>query len=68
MTPICPDEKAVATAQAEAALAGILCTPSRDERGRRTVILRRGVWVREALIENFRAALEEAKHQEAAPA
>lgn len=40
---------------------GIAVTPSRTDRGERTVILVRGAWVREVSIEELCTALEEAK-------
>jgi hypothetical protein len=57
---IAPDTpKAVVTALAEAARAGILASAARDDRGRRTVILTHGAWTREVPPEGVAAALEE---------
>jgi hypothetical protein len=67
--PLAPMDKSLATACATAALHGILATPSRDDRGRATVILSAagGLWVREVLVCDLPAALTEAKQlQEAA--
>ncbi len=56
-----PPEKAIATACAAAALEGIVATPSRDELGRRTLILTRGVWTREVLVDQLQDAIAEAR-------
>jgi hypothetical protein len=61
-----PAEKAQSTACATALLAGILATPSRNERGQRTVILTKGPWTREILPEQLREALAEVRALEAA--
>lgn len=54
-------DKAMATACARAAIAGIEARPSRDEWGRRTLILTRGPWTREVRLEELADALAEAK-------
>jgi hypothetical protein len=59
--PALPPDKRAATACAVAAIHGIEATPSRDDHGRHTLILRRGVWVREVLIEHLADALAEAR-------
>lgn len=51
--------KTVATARAVAALHGILAEPSRDERGRPTIILTRGAWTREVAVAHLADALAE---------
>ena len=56
-----PAEKAQMTAVATALLAGIMATPSRDDRGRRTIVLTSGPWTREVLPEHVGEALAEAK-------
>lgn len=54
------DEKRVSTLTAQAAMEGIVVYPSRDDYGRRTVILSRGAWTREVRIEQLAEALQEA--------
>lgn len=54
------DAKRVSTLTAQAALEGIVVLPSRDDYGRRTVILTRGAWTREVRIEQLAEALKEA--------
>ena len=55
--PLAPSShKTTATAIAQAALAGIEALPSRDDRGRRTLILRRGAWCKEVLLEHLNEA------------
>lgn len=61
-TPVRDDErKRIETARAMAALHGILAEPSRDEHGRRTIILTRGAWTREVLIDQLADALARLK-------
>lgn len=60
-TPQTPADKDLHTACAVAALAGIHAVASRDERGRRTVILSRGAWTREVPIDRLADALAEAR-------
>lgn len=62
---IAPD-KTVLTAQAVAAIQGMTAEPSRDERGRRTIILTRGAWTREVPVAQLREVLSALKC-EAAP-
>ncbi len=59
MTATAQFDKAVMTACAEAALAGIVALPSRDERGRRTIILSQGAWTRVVLVPDLHEALAE---------
>lgn len=54
-----PTDKAVATAVATAALEGIVAVPSRDDRGRRTVVLSRAHWTKEVLLADLAQALAE---------
>lgn len=54
-------DKAQHTALATAILAGLYAEPSRDDKGRRTVILTRGAWTREVPIERLADALAEAR-------
>jgi hypothetical protein len=56
-----PAEKAQATACAKALLAGIRAEPSRDDRGRPTVILSRDAWCREIEPQQLADALAEAR-------
>jgi hypothetical protein len=53
------EAKRIASAQAIAALHGIVAEPSRDDRGRATLILTRDNWTREILPTELGAALEE---------
>lgn len=55
------DAKELANACAQAALAGIVATPQRDDRGRRTIVLTRGAWTREVRLHEVAEALAEAK-------
>lgn len=60
--------KALATGCAEAALVGIVATPSRDDHGRPTLVLTRGVWTREVQLHELAEALAQAASlQEVAP-
>lgn len=53
-----PDQtKEFITLTAQGAMAGIMVVASRDDRGRRTVILTRGAWTREVCIEKLREVL-----------
>lgn len=54
--------KKLETARAMAALHGILAEPSRDESGRRTLILTRGAWTREVRVTKLADALAELAH------
>jgi len=62
----CMARKRVNTAVAECALHGIVAVPSRDDRGRPTLVLSRGGWTREVAIERLAEALAEARQLAAA--
>ncbi|MGE3348314.1 MAG: hypothetical protein AB7I35_12850 [Ramlibacter sp.] len=53
--------KPVATACAQALLAGIQVALSHDDKGMRTLILSRGAWTRETTVDRVADAIAEAK-------
>ncbi|NML43516.1 hypothetical protein HHL11_07135 [Ramlibacter sp. G-1-2-2] len=56
-----PLRKIIATACAEAALLGIVATPSRNDRGEPTIVLTRGAWTREIRPDELAEALAQAR-------
>lgn len=54
-------EKLISTGCAQAALAGILATPSRTDEGKASIVLTKAHWTREVLPEQLADALAEAK-------